>query len=74
MHLNEEFLEWNWQVDVAKAVKAEWQWEWMTDEQAKKSRCAAAEEKAKRDWQEQLAELAWVNHEVSPNFAFQYLT
>ena len=46
----------------------------MADEQAEKDQHEAAEEKAKKEQQEQLAELAWVNHEVSPNFAFQYLT
>ena len=66
-HLNEGLHKFNWKVDVAKAAKAEQQWEWqrLADEQAKKDQCVEAEEKAKREWQEQLAELAWVNQEVS---------
>ena len=45
----------------------------MANEQAKKDQHAEAEEKLAREWQEQLAELAWINEVVSPsirNLAF----
>ena len=41
----------------------------MANEQAEKDKCMEAEEKAVREWQEQLAELAWVNQEVSPSIS-----
>jgi len=37
------------------------------DEQAEQDQHVEAKEKAKREWQEQWAELACVNQEVSPN-------
>ena len=37
----------------------------MADKQAEKDWHMEAKEKAEREWQEQLAELAWVNQEVS---------
>ena len=47
----------------------------MADEQAEKDQHVEAEEKAEREWQEQLAELAEVNQEVSPSyFGIQILT
>jgi len=39
----------------------------LAEEQAKKDWRAEAEEKLVREWQEQLAELAQINEEVSPS-------
>jgi len=67
--LNAGLVEFNWKVEVARAAKAKQQQEWqrLGDEQANKDWCVEAEEKAVREWQEQLAELAWMNQEVSPS-------
>ena len=68
--LNEVLQEFNQKAEEAKATKVKWQQEQqrLAKEQAKKDWCVAAEEKAAREWQEQLAELTWVNWEVSPGF------
>jgi len=69
VRLNTGLVKFNRKVEAARAVKAEWQWEWqqLADEQAKKDWHAEAEEKLARERQEQLAELAWINEEVSLN-------
>ena len=56
-------------MEAARATKAEQQqeWQWLANEQAKKDRRTEAEEKLTREQQEQLAELAQINEEVSPS-------
>jgi len=68
--LNAGLREFTRKVDEAKAEKAKWQQvrQRLANEQAEKVQRMEAEEKAKREWQEQLAELAWVNWEVSPSY------
>ena len=67
--LNTGLVEFHWKVEVARATKAKQQWDWkrLADEQAKQDQHMEAEEKAEREQQEQQAELAHVNWEVSPN-------
>jgi len=67
--LNAGLVEFNRKVEAARAIKAEQQREhqWLAEEQAEKDRHAEAEEKLAWEWQEQLAELAWINEEVSPS-------
>ena len=55
-------VEFNQEVEVARAAKAKWQW--LAKEQAKKDQYMEAEEKPMREQQEQLAELAWINQEI----------
>jgi len=77
MGLNMGLVEFNWKAEVARAAKAEQQQEqqWLAEEQAEKDWCVEAEEKATREWQEQLAELAWINKEVSLSISeFSFLT
>ena len=71
--LSEGLHEFNWKVDEVKASKAEWQWEQqrLADEQAEKDQHMAAKDTAEKEWQEKLAELAWVNWEVSSGIFFQ---
>ena len=70
MHLNVGLREFTWKAEEVKAAKAEKQREWkrLANEQAKKDQHVEAEEKAEREQQEQLAELAWVNQEVSLSY------
>ena len=73
--LNAGLVEFNRKVEAARAVKAKQQWErqQLAEEQAEKDWHTEAEEKLAWEWQEQLAELAWINEEVSPsvwNLAF----
>jgi len=65
--LNEGLWEFNQKAEEAKSAKAEWKWEHqrLASKQAENNWQVAAEEKAKKDQQEQLAELAEVNQEVS---------
>ena len=68
VHLNEGLVEFNWKAEVARATKAEQEWEQqrLANEQAEEAQCVEAKEKIERGWQEQWAELACVNWEVSP--------
>jgi len=63
-HLNMGLIEFNWRVEAARAAKAKQQQ--LAEEQAEKDWHMETEEKAAREWQEQLAELAQINLEVSP--------
>ena len=65
--LNTGLVEFNRKSEAARAIKAKRQWEqqWLADEQAKNDRHAEAEEKLTREQQEELAELAQINEEVS---------
>jgi len=68
-HLNAGLIEFNRKAEAARAVKAERQREHqqLAKEQAKKDQHTEAEEKLVREQQEQLAELARINEEVSPS-------
>src|SRR5882724_5286297 len=68
-HLNAGLVEFNRKAEVARAIKAKRQQEhqWLAKEQAEKDWCAEAEEKLMKEQQEQLAELAQINEEVSPS-------
>ena len=70
-HLNMGLVKFNWKAEVARATKAEWQQEpqRLANYQAKKDWHMEAEEKAVREWQEQLAELAQIIQEVSPSMS-----
>ena len=72
--LNAGLHEFTRKVDEAKAAKAKWQQvqQRLANEQAEKVQHMEAEEKAKREWQEQLAELAWVNWEVSSKLLSEF--
>src|SRR5882724_299117 len=67
--LNAGLVEFNRKVEVARAIKAERQQEhqWLAEEQAEKDWRAEADEKLVWERQEQLAELARINEEVSPS-------
>ena len=67
--LNAGLVEFNRKAEAARAIKAKWQQEQqrLANEQAEKDWRAEAEEKLTRERQEQLAELAWINEEVSPS-------
>ena len=66
-HLNAGLVEFNQKAEAARAIKAEQQQErqWLAEEQAEKDWRTEAEEKLARERQEQLAELAQINEEVS---------
>ena len=68
-HLNAGLVEFNQKVEAARAIKSKQQWErqWLANEQAENDQHTEAEEKLTREWQEQLAELAWINEKVSPS-------
>src|SRR5882724_12685492 len=68
-HLNAGLVEFNQKVEAARAIKSKQQWErqWLANEQAENDQHTEAEEKLMREWQEQLAELAWINEKVSPS-------
>ena len=68
-HLNAGLVEFNQKAEVARSTKAEQQREWqrLAEEQVEKDWHVEAEEKAVREQQEQLAELAQINKEVSPS-------
>jgi len=73
VHLSAGLVEFNQEAEAARAAKAERQW--LAKEQAEKDRHVEAEEKAARERQEQLAELAQINQEVSPSISeFSFLT
>jgi len=67
--LNAGLVEFNRKAEAARAIKAKRQREhqWLAEEQAEKDWCAEAKEKLTREQQEQLAELARINEEVSPS-------
>jgi len=69
--LNVGLVEFNQKAEVARAAKAEreQEWQWLGEEQGGKDWCVEAKEKAMRERQEQLAELAQINQEVSPNMS-----
>ena len=70
IHLNMGLVEFNQKAEAARATKAEWKR--LAEEQAKKDWHVEAEEKAMREQQEQLAELARINQEVSPNLFLEF--
>ena len=71
--LNKEFQEINCHADAVKA-KCHREWQQLAEEQAEKYQLAAAEEKAEKDWLDQLAELEQVNCEVSLGFSMWHST